>query len=113
MSSDSQNRSPGPDYLSLADLSSELQINTLQTLSYPVIPIIPDGKQLGSGVLVEIDGERGILTAEHVVFDDRFQKAQVLYTIPHLYSADSVDKPTSHFNATRIRIDLLRWYPEI
>jgi hypothetical protein len=97
----------------LADLSPELQINALETLAYPVIAIIPDGEQLGSGVLVEVDGVSGILTAEHVVFDDRFQKAQVLYSIPHLYSADSVNEPTAHFNATRIRIDLLRCYPEI
>jgi hypothetical protein len=113
MSSDKQNGSPGPGRLSLADLSPELQINALETLAYPVIAIIPDGEQLGSGALVEVDGVSGILTAEHVVFDDRFQKAQVLYTIPHLYSADSVNEPTTHFNATRIRIDLLRCYPEI
>src|SRR5437016_4431788 len=113
MSSDKQNGSPEPGHLSLADLSPELQINALETLAYPVIAIIPDGEQLGSGVLVEVDGVSGILTAEHVVFDDRFQKAQVLYTIPHLYSADSVNEPTAHFNATRIRIDLLRCYPEI
>src|SRR5260370_22913742 len=112
MSSDSQNGSPKPGYLSLADLSPQLLTNTLQTLSCPVIPIIPDGEQLGSGVLVEIDGERGILTAEHVVFDDRFQKAQGLWTIPHLHSAESVQEKTAHFTSPHTRMDLLRWYPE-
>jgi hypothetical protein len=32
----------------LADLSPELQINALQTLGCPVIPIIPDAQQLGT-----------------------------------------------------------------
>ena len=62
MSSDSQNGSPKPEYLSLADLSPELQINALRTLACPVIAILPDGEQLGSGVLVDVDGESGILT---------------------------------------------------
>jgi hypothetical protein len=67
MSSDSQNGSPEPEYLRFAGLSPELQINALQTLGCPVIGIIPDGQQLGSGVLFEVDRVSGILTAEHVV----------------------------------------------
>jgi hypothetical protein len=104
--------SPEPEYLSLADLSPELQTDALHTLACPVIPIIPDAQQLGSGVLVEVDGVSGILTAEHVVFDERFQKAQLLYTIPHIYSADSVNEKTTHFSGTKIRMDLLRCFPE-
>jgi hypothetical protein len=112
MSSDRQNGSPEPGYLSLADLSPELQTNALHTLACPVIAIIPDGKQLGSGVLVEVDGVSGILTAEHVVFSEEFQQAQGLWTIPHIYSEESVKEKTAHFSATNIRRDLLRCFPE-
>jgi len=112
MSSDSQNGSPEPEYLSLADLSPELQINALQTLACPVIAIIPDGKQLGSGVLIEVDGVSGILTAEHVFFSEQFQQAQGLWTIPHIYSADSVKENTAHFSSTNIQMRLLRCFPE-
>jgi len=103
---------PEPGYLNLADLSPELQTNALHTLACPVIAIIPDGKQLGSGVLIEVDGVSGILTAEHVVFSEEFQRAKGLYTIPHIYSAESVREKTAHFSATNIRRDLLRCFPE-
>jgi hypothetical protein len=112
MSSDSQNGSPEPEYLSLADLSPELQINALQTLAYPVIGLFPNGQQLGSGVLIEVDGVSGILTAEHVVFSEQFQQAQGLWTVPHIYSADSVKEKTAHFSSANIRRDLLRCFPE-
>lgn len=112
MSSNSQNGFPEPEYLSLADLSPELQINALQTLAYPVIGLFPNGQQLGSGVLIEVDGVSGILTAEHVAFSDQFQQAQGLWTIPHIYSADSVKEKTAHFSSTNIRRDLLRCFPE-
>ena len=103
---------PEPEYLSLADLSSELQTNALHTLACPVIAIIPDGKQLGSGVLVEVDGVSGILTAEHVVFSKEFQQAKGLWTIPHFYSETDLNEPTTHFSSTNVRMDLLRCYPE-
>jgi hypothetical protein len=96
----------------LADLSEELQTNALQTLACPVIAILPDGKQGGSGVLVEVDGISGILTAEHVIFHEQFRQAQLLYTVPHIYSADSVREKTAHFSATKIRVDLLNSFPE-
>jgi hypothetical protein len=64
-----------PSTLSLADLPPELATNALQAFGYPVIPLVPDGQPLGSGVLVEVDGVSGILTAEHVVFSDPFQSA--------------------------------------
>lgn len=104
--------SPQPHYPSLSDLSPELQINALQTLACPVIPLVPDGVQLGSGVLVEVDGVSGILTAEHVVFSEEFQRAQGLWTVPHTYSAESVLENTAHFSSTNIRRDLLRVFPE-
>jgi hypothetical protein len=112
MSSDRQNASPEPGYLSLAGLSTELQTNALHTLACPVIAIIPDGNQIGRGVLVEVDGISGILTAEHVAFSEEFQQAQGLWTIPHIYSAESVKGNTAHFSATNIRRDLLRCFPE-
>jgi hypothetical protein len=104
--------SPKTGYLSLADLSPALQANALHTLACPVIPIIPDGERLGSGVLVEVDGVSGILTAEHVVFSEKFQQAKGLWTIPHIYSAESVKENTTHFTSTNIRMDLLRCFPE-
>src|SRR5260370_38870361 len=103
---------PESGYLNLADLSEELQTNALQTFACPVIAIIPDGKQLGSGVLVEVDGVAGMLTAEHVVFSQEFQQAQGLWTIPHIYSDESVKEKTAHFSGTNIRRDLLRCFPE-
>jgi hypothetical protein len=107
-----QERSRIYDYLNLANLSPELQIQALQTLACPVIAIIPDGKQLGSGVLVEVDEVSGMLTTEHVVFHERFQQAQGLWTVPHIYSVDSVKDKTAHFSSTNVRMDLLRCYPE-
>jgi hypothetical protein len=92
--------------------SPELKANALDALACPVIAIIPDGKQLGSGVLVEVDGVLGILTAQHVVFSKEFQQAQGLWTIPHIYSAENVEEKTAHFSATSIRRDLLRFFPK-
>jgi hypothetical protein len=111
MSSDRQN-TPNPENLSLEKLSPELMAQISQALAYPVIPLYPDGKQLGSGVLVEVDGVSGVLTAEHVVFNDVFQRATGLWTTPHLYSEEVRDKPTTHFTSTNIQMDLLRWFPE-
>jgi len=111
MSSDSEN-APNLENLSLEKLSPELMAQVSQALAYPVIPLCPDGRQLGSGVLVEVDGVSGILTAEHVIFDERFQKATGLWTVPHLYSEEARDKPTTHFTSTNIQMDLLRWFPE-
>src|SRR5258707_6013736 len=104
--------SPESGYLSLSDLSPELHAQALHTLACPVIAIIPDGKQIGSGVLVEVDGVSGILTAEHVVFSEEFRRAQGLWTIPHIYSVESVKEKTAHFSGTNIRMDLLRFFPE-
>jgi hypothetical protein len=59
MPSDSEN-APNPENLSLEKLSPELMAQVAQALAHPVIPLCPDGKQLGSGVLVEVDGVSGI-----------------------------------------------------
>jgi hypothetical protein len=111
MSSDSQNTS-NRENLSLEKLSPELMEQVSEALAYPVIPLCPDGQQLGSGVLVEVDGVSGILTAEHLVFDKIFQRATGLWTTPHLHSQQVRDKPTTHFTSTNIQMDLLRCYPE-
>ena len=101
-----------PGNLSLERLPPELMEKVLEALAYPVIPLCPDGQQLGSGVLVEVDGVSGILTAEHVIFDRRFQTATGLWTTPHLHSQETRDKPTTHFTSTNIRMDYIRCYPE-
>jgi hypothetical protein len=96
----------------LTDLPAELRANALHTLACPVIAIIPDGEPIGSGVLVEVDGVSGILTAEHVVSSKEFRQAKGLWTIPHIYSAETVKEKTAHFSGTNIRMDLLRCFPE-
>src|SRR5215469_7592544 len=111
ISADIQNV-PSPENLSLEKLSPELMTWVSEALAYTVIPLCPDGQQLGSGVLVEVDGVSGILTAEHVIFDERFQRATGLWTTPHLHSEEARDKPTTHFTSTNIQMDLLRCYPE-
>jgi hypothetical protein len=57
-------------------------------------------------------GVSGILTAEHVIFDKRFQRATGLWTSPHLHSLETRDEPTTHFTSTIIQMDLVRCYPE-
>jgi len=108
---DSQNTS-NRENLSLEKLPPELMEQVSEALAYPVIPLCPDGQQLGSGVLVEVDGVSGILTAEHLVFDKVFQRATGLWTTPHLHSQQVRDRPTTHFTSTNIQMDLLRCYPE-
>jgi hypothetical protein len=93
MSSDSQNGSPEPEYLRLADLSLELQINALQTLGCPVIGIIPDGQQLGSGVLVEVDRVSGILTVEHVIIRPRPKYPRTMNPEPTATTSPIGDTP--------------------
>ena len=63
----------------------------------------------GSGVLVEVYGVSGILTAEHVIFNPKnpFESGQALWTIPRFYSMDRIDDPivdgpTTHPSATNI-----------
>jgi hypothetical protein len=111
MCSDNQT-TPNHENLSLEKLSPELMAQVSEALAYPVIPLCPDGRQLGSGVLVEVDGVSGILTAEHVIFNEAFQTATGLWTTPHLHSEEARDKPTTHFTSTNIQMDLLRWFPE-
>jgi hypothetical protein len=111
MSSDLQN-APNPENLSLEKLSPELMAQVSEALAYPVVPLCPNGQQLGSGVLVEVDGVSGILTAEHVIFNEVFQRATGLWTSPHLYSEEARDKPTTHFTSTNIQMDLVSWFPE-
>jgi hypothetical protein len=111
MSLENQN-APNPENLSLDQLSPELMEKISEALAYPVIALCPDGQQIGSGVLVEVDGVSGILTAEHVIFDKRFQRATGLWTSPHLHSLETRDEPTTHFTSTNIQMDLVRCYPE-
>jgi hypothetical protein len=54
MSFENQN-APNPENLSLDQLSPELMEKTSEALAYPVIALCPDGQQIGSGVLVEVD----------------------------------------------------------
>lgn len=103
---------PNSGNLSLERLSPELMEKVSEALAYPVTALCPDGQQLRSGVLVEVDRVLGILTAEHVIFDRRFQTASGLWTTPHLHSEEARDKPTTHFTSTNIQMDLLRCYPE-
>jgi hypothetical protein len=71
----------------------------------------------GSGLWVEVDGESGILTAEHVIFShNRLRNADALWTIPRYYFIGNLgdplpDDPTHQPSATNILTRLLDWYP--
>jgi hypothetical protein len=53
--------------LRLGDLSENIQNRIKEETKPYTVPIIINDTPLGSGTLVEIDGFRGVLTAEHVV----------------------------------------------
>lgn len=105
-------------------LSTELRKSIVETFGSPVVPLflgrMDDAgtdilwESAGCGVLVEVDGVSGILTAEHVIHHkNRFKNARVLSTIPRVHSVDSIATPfeTTQPSATHIRIDLLDLYP--
>jgi hypothetical protein len=99
--------------LSLDQLPNELRANIVQAFGSFVIPLFLDAEPAGTGVLVEVDGVLGILTAEHVIFNPNkpLEQGQVLWTIPRAYPRESIGQRTNHPRATRIRTDLLRCYP--
>jgi hypothetical protein len=100
-------------FLSLDQLSSELLASITQTLSFFVVPLFLDAEPAGTGVLVEVDGVSGILTAEHVIFNPNapLERGQVLWTVPLAYPMGSIGQPTTHFSVTHIPTDLLCCYP--
>lgn len=126
MSSDNENALRQRDELNLDRLPKNLRRSIVEALGAPIIPLYLDRRPAepvplyaGSGVLVEVDGVSGILTAEHVVFnpDTPFESGHSLWTVPRFYSMDGIDDPianetTTHPSATNIKMDLLRWYPE-
>jgi hypothetical protein len=97
MSSDSSNDSQSSDRLSLNRITQELQTSLGERLGYPVIQFIVDDDYSGSGILVEVDGTFGILTAEHVVFQ-RIKNGNVLATIPAIY-------PIQRMGDTNVKAD--------
>ena len=109
-------------------LSPELRRSIVETLGSPVIPLFvgrPDEHEqdvlwdfAGSGLLVEVDGVSGILTAEHVIYGPAGleTKRSILATVPQVYPFDSFaelipDQPARHAIGTHIRAEVLTWYP--
>lgn len=105
----------------MKQLPANLRRSIVETLGFPVLPLFLSytiGAELpvryaGSGLLVEVDGESGILTAEHVIFSqNRLPNADALWTIPRYYFIENIgnplpDDPTRHPSATNIKIRLL------
>ena len=82
------------------------------------ISLILDGKFYGTGTLVEIDGVKGILTAEHVVhnpegnrFDNSSGNKQMLDIPVTLYS-ETFPENLPEPETARFPVRGLRWYPE-
>ena len=109
----------------MEQLPENLRRSIVETLGSPVIPLFfgyTTGSELsvryaGSGLLVEVDGESGIVTAEHVIFsENRLRNAEGLWTISRYYFIDNLadplpDDPTHQPSATNIQTRLLDWYP--
>jgi len=82
------------------------------------ISLILDGKFYGTGTLVEIDGVKGILTAEHVIhnpegkrFDNSESSRQILDIPVTIYGEGfPANLPTPE--TARFPVRGLRWYPE-
>lgn len=111
MSSASSDSSRDPERISLDQITPGLQASIRETLGYPVIQLIVDNDYAGSGILVEIDGIFGILTAEHVVFK-RIKGGRVLATIPAIYPIERANDPKIQPDVVGIYISCLNWYPE-
>jgi hypothetical protein len=121
---------PGSDStLRMDRLPPELRRSIVETLGSPVIPLFvghPDERKqnvlwafAGSGLLVEVDGVSGILTAEHVIFQPGGleTKASILATVPQVYPFESFadpipDQPCRHATGTHIPAEVLTWFPE-
>ena len=111
MSSASSDSSRDLERISLGQITPGLQASIRETLGYPVIQLIVDNDYAGSGILVEIDGIFGILTAEHVVFK-RIKGGRVLATIPAIYPIERANDPKIQPDVVGIYISCLNWYPE-
>jgi hypothetical protein len=108
-------------------LSANLRRSIVETLGSPVVPLFlsyyagaeRSVRYAGSGLLVEVDGESGILTVEHVIFSqNRLRNAEALWTIPRYYFIENLgnpipDDPTLQPSATNILTNLLVCYPPL
>jgi hypothetical protein len=127
MPQENSNVSGETNRLSLNHLPRKLRNSIIETLGCAVVPLWvgyrdDDGLNLswehgGSGLLAEVDGVSGILTAEHVIFrQGGLKEASVLATVPRVYPVEDVgvssaDHQIYHTTGTNIRVDLLNWYP--
>jgi hypothetical protein len=84
---DTPNHDQDSERLTMEQLPANLQRSIVETLGFPVIPLFLGRKteaeilwrHAGTGVLVEVDGESGILTAEHVIFsEDRLENSSLI-----------------------------------
>lgn len=116
MSAKDETRQLKPEREDLNQLSTDFRSNLNRTLGAPVLQLFLDDEYAGSGILVEVDGHTGILTAEHVIFNPKrpFEtgKGQTLSTFPQFYSADRLGDSDTQSGGTSTFVDVLRWYPE-
>jgi hypothetical protein len=56
-------------FITLGDFPKEFVKGIGRELQNFAVSLILDNEPAGSGVLIEIDGVRGILTAEHVIYN--------------------------------------------
>jgi hypothetical protein len=82
------------------------------------VSIVLDGKFHGTGTLVEVNGVKGILTAEHVIhnpegkrFDNSSNSKQSL-DIPVTIFREDFPENLPEAETARFRVRGLRWYPE-
>jgi hypothetical protein len=82
------------------------------------VSIVLDGKFYGTGTLVEVNGVKGMLTAEHVVhnpegkrFDNSSESKQSL-DIPVTIFREKFPKNLPKPETARFPVRGLRWYPE-
>jgi hypothetical protein len=113
MSLDNQSVPGDPDRLTMDQLAPELQTSIGETFGYPVVQLILDNDYAGSGILVEVDGVFGILTAEHVVFNPRkaLMSGQILATIPAIYPIERINDSSIKPDVVGIPVAVLDWYP--
>jgi hypothetical protein len=82
------------------------------------VSIILDGKFFGTGTLVEVNGVKGILTAEHVIhnpegkrFDNSPESKQSL-DVPLTMFREEFPKSLPESETARFAVRGLSWYPE-
>jgi hypothetical protein len=118
MANGEQDLNSGPDFVTVNDLPIELRCEiTKKFHDYATLLILNDD-YAGSGVLVQMDGYFGILTAEHVVFnpgnplDNSARSRQILSVPVGIHSVSDLGDVRIQPDVRRVNVNSLRWFPE-